>query len=68
MNKLNESFNEYINELKKLPIVEKRNELIKEMFALGGNYQALLFSIFKAEQLKFGEVYRFLVNFDQLLM
>ena len=41
---------------------------INQMFALGGNYQLLLFSIFKAEQLKFGEVYSFLVNFDQLLM
>ena len=38
------------------------------MFALGGNYQALIFTIFKAEQWKFGEVYSFLVNFDQLLM
>lgn len=51
-----------------LPLRINKKKRINQMFALGGNYQPLLFSIFKAEQLKFGEVYTFLVNFDQLLM
>ena len=41
MNKLNESFNEYINELKKLPIVEKRNELIDSIKELIAGFEFL---------------------------
>jgi len=41
MSELNESFNEYINELKKLPTEEKRNELIDSIKELIAGFEFL---------------------------
>lgn len=41
MNELNVSFNEYINELKKLPIEEKREELIASIKELIAGFEYL---------------------------